>query len=149
MTPSRFSLLLFALAVVVSAGCEPTKGSAPSPSASTPEAVLDENASCPKRFQDLPATGHDNSCLCPAADLTGQVWGSGIYTDDSTICAAAVHAGAIGPKGGRVKARSAPGCATYLGSSNNRVTTSPKERQERSFYFPSVSDGKCAPEPKR
>ncbi len=37
--------------------------------------------------------GRRFSCNCPANGSIGSVWGTDIYTDDSSICSAAVHAG--------------------------------------------------------
>ncbi len=48
------------------------------------------------------------------------VTGNGVYTDASSICAAAVHAGAIDSRrGGVVKIQILPGKATYAGSTQN------------------------------
>jgi hypothetical protein len=71
------------------------------------------------------------------------VRGSGIYTPDSAICAAAVHAGASTVQGGKVTFRAGRGCPKYLGSTNNGVSTRAAEASDLSFYFPSVSDGLC------
>lgn len=63
--------------------------------------------------------------ICPAGCTDGSaVWGTGVYTGDSAICAAAVHAGVIsGADGGEVLASYAPGQDSYLGSTQNDVTT--------------------------
>jgi beta-lactamase regulating signal transducer with metallopeptidase domain len=55
----------------------------------------------------------------------GTVWGSGVYTDDSSIEAAAVHAGVLrdGEKG-MVKITILPGQDSYQGCSQNGVTSS-------------------------
>jgi serine/threonine protein kinase len=55
---------------------------------------------------------------------TGTVWGSGVYTDDSPLAAAAVHAGALkdGQKG-LVRVTILPGQAAYAGSTRNGVTS--------------------------
>src|SRR5207249_1473748 len=54
----------------------------------------------------------------------GTVYGSGVYTDDSVLAAAAVHAGILkaGQKG-LVKVTILPGQAKYEGSSRNGVTS--------------------------
>lgn len=55
---------------------------------------------------------------------TGSVWGSGLYTSDSSLAAAAVHAGVL--KVGETKVvryRIAPGQSAYTGSSNHGVET--------------------------
>lgn len=55
----------------------------------------------------------------------GTVYGSGPYTDDSSICAAAVHAGKLTTKGGDVTIELRPGRSKYLGSTAHGVTTTP------------------------
>jgi hypothetical protein len=50
------------------------------------------------------------------------IWGSGIYTDDSTLAAAAVHAGVLKPgEKGIVRVTIQPGLAAYEGSVQNGV----------------------------
>lgn len=63
---------------------------------------------------------------CPAGDPSGgrAVWGTGVYTDDSGICAAAVHAGAISRSGGTVTIEILAGQSSYTASSQNGVSTS-------------------------
>lgn len=56
--------------------------------------------------------------------VTGFVWGSGIYTDDSDLGTAAVHAGLLRPgQPGIVKVTIRPGCEEYEGSENNGVVS--------------------------
>jgi len=55
----------------------------------------------------------------------GTVWGSDVYTDDSPVAAAAVHAGVLQPgEAGVVRVTILPGQASYEGSTRNGVTTS-------------------------
>jgi hypothetical protein len=63
---------------------------------------------------------------CPAnSGRTGRgVWGSGPYTDDSSVCMAGVHAGAIGFGGGRVIIEMRPGQTNYGASQRNGVSAS-------------------------
>lgn len=62
---------------------------------------------------------------CPSGGTRHTVWGSGPYTDDSTVCTAGVHAGVITfERGGRVRIQPRPGQNRYPGSSRNGVTTS-------------------------
>jgi hypothetical protein len=100
---------------------------------------------CPRTFAALtaPASGADISCTCSGTAATGPVRGSGIYTVDSVICRAAIHAGAMLPQGGTVTIRATHGCPSYQGSTNNGVVTLAAEAAPASYYFPSVSDGKC------
>ena len=58
----------------------------------------------------------------PGKPAPGQVIGSGPYTDGSSICAAAVHAGALRPAdGGMVTIELRPGQAHYGGSLSHYV----------------------------
>ena len=63
---------------------------------------------------------------CPAGgSYSGRLWGSGVYTDDSSICLAGVHAGVIRPEsGGNVTIEIRPGSGSYQGSSMHGVTSS-------------------------
>jgi hypothetical protein len=60
---------------------------------------------------------------CPSGGRASTVWGSGLYTDDSSICTAAVHAGVITTSGGIVEIEMRPGAASYTGTTQNNVTT--------------------------
>ena len=58
----------------------------------------------------------------PGKPLPSRVAGSGPYTDDSSICTAAVHAGVIRAKsGGEVSIEIRPGQASYAGSERNYI----------------------------
>lgn len=72
---------------------------------------------CPFDATALRGTGETLACHCPAeATNGGGIWGSVIYTDDSRICRAAVHAGAITRNGGMVRLEMLPGRDRYRGS---------------------------------
>ena len=76
--------------------------------------------------------------LCPAnIDLNAKsVWGTDTYTDDTTICRAAVHAGKITQAGGGlVTIEIGPGLAAYTGSSRNGVTSKDWGKWEGSYSF--------------
>ncbi|MFP2923930.1 LCCL domain-containing protein [Pyxidicoccus sp. 3LG] len=62
------------------------------------------------------------ACSCPAV-TGGSAWGTDLYTDDSNVCVAAVHAGAISSGGGRVSITIQPGQASYTGTTLNGITT--------------------------
>jgi len=92
---------------------------------------------------DLDATryrGEDGTrvaFLCPPDGEVGAVWGTGTYTDDSSVCSAAVHAGLISTvEGGRVVIEIAPGEGSYEGSEANGVTAADYGAWEGSFTFP-------------
>lgn len=65
----------------------------------------------------------------------GAVWGTDLYTDDSSVCTAAVHAGIIGRGGGSVTVRLLPGQAEYKGSSRNDIDTGSYGAWVGSFAF--------------
>jgi hypothetical protein len=74
---------------------------------------------------------------CPA-DCSGEraVWGTDLYTDDSSICRAAIHAGLLGvDRGGAVVLTIQPGASRYEGSVRNGVTTRSYGAWGRSFGF--------------
>lgn len=60
---------------------------------------------------------------CPAGGSARAVWGTGVYSDDSSVCTAAVHAGAIGFDGGRVVIEIRPGQSSYAASERNGVSS--------------------------
>ncbi|WAM19226.1 LCCL domain-containing protein [Rhodococcus sp. JS3073] len=61
---------------------------------------------------------------CPPGGAFGTVWGSGTYTDDSSVCTAGVHAGVISQQaGGIVIIQISPGLSSYEGSTSNGVTS--------------------------
>jgi LCCL domain len=74
---------------------------------------------------------------CSAGGIAGSVWGTGTYTDDSSICTAAVHAGLITvAAGGKVTIEIAPGAGAYQGTTANGVTSSSYAVFSGSFTFP-------------
>jgi hypothetical protein len=73
---------------------------------------------------------------------SGSVWGTDVYTDDSSLSRAAVHAGVIAP--GETKAVTVtvlPGQASYTASTRNGVTTSSWGGWSGSFSFAGSSGG--------
>jgi molecular chaperone DnaK len=78
---------------------------------------------------------------CPAGGTPGAgVWGTDVYTDDSSVCTAAVHAGLITfESGGPVTIEMRPDAGAYQGSSRNGVESSDFGSYYGSFVF--VTDG--------
>jgi len=72
---------------------------------------------------------------CPAGGTLGPVYGTGVYTDDSSVCSAAVHAGLITLAGGKVTIKILPGRASYLGSTRHGVTSSSFGSWSGSYSF--------------
>jgi len=68
--------------------------------------------------------------------VSDRVWGSGVYTDDSSVASAAVHAGLITPQqGGTVTIEIQPGQPSYRGSSQHGVTSKDYGSWHGSFRF--------------
>lgn len=74
--------------------------------------------------------------VCPAGGRASVVWGTDNYTDDSSVCTAAVHAGLIGfARGGTVTVRVTAGLSSYVGSTRNGVTTKAYGAWHGTFVF--------------
>ena len=91
---------------------------------------------CPATFQVYRTGGGALSCIC-TADQTAQgtVWGTDVYTDDSALCRAAVHAGAIPATGGPVRVHTVRGRRSYAGAMRNGVRSQPFGAWEGAFGF--------------
>lgn len=81
--------------------------------------------------------GEAFSIQCSAEGTAFPVWGTDLYTDDSSVCTAAVHAGLISfAKGGEVTFEIRPVATSYEGSERNGVTSLDRGRWRGSFVFP-------------
>jgi hypothetical protein len=80
-------------------------------------------------------TGQRFTFSCPAGSLSGRIWGTDVYTDDSSICTAAVHAGLIGLSGGTVTIEIRPSQASYQSSTRNGVRANGFGGWNGSFVF--------------
>ena len=79
------------------------------------------------------------SYLCPAGGTAGRIWGANIYTDDSSVCTAAVHNGLISlAAGGNVTIEIRPGLSSYTGLANNGITSIAYGAWSGSFVFPAA-----------
>jgi hypothetical protein len=73
---------------------------------------------------------------CPPGGMAGAVSGTDLYTDDSSICSAGVHAGLIALEtGGVVTVEMRPGQMAFAGSTRYGLTSSRKGVWPRSFMF--------------
>ena len=71
---------------------------------------------------------------CPENGTGSVIWGSDIYTGDSSICTAAVHAGVITlERGGVVTLEFRPGRAIYGSTIRNGITSNTFGEYSRSF----------------
>lgn len=69
------------------------------------------------------AIGQRFSYTCPPDGTFSTVWGTDIYTADSSVCTVAVHAGLFTSTGGTVTIEMRPGEASYAGTVRNGVTS--------------------------
>jgi hypothetical protein len=125
----------------------------PQPVASTspPEANSNSNQSSPTTT-GTPTTWEANASslsdaektftqTCSPGGTAHPVWGSDIYTVDSSICTAAVHAGLITYEhGGSVTIELRPGRPIYGASERNGVTTGAFGVYRRSFVFKGANE---------
>ncbi|XP_071985285.1 uncharacterized protein [Engystomops pustulosus] len=97
-------------------------------------------ATCTTTAKDI--TGSSANVLCPAECLADgtSVWGTDVYTDDSSICRAAIHAGLIPNEGGEVTVWKTPGHVSYSGSTRNGITTKHYGAWPGSFKFSNSTD---------
>ncbi len=87
-------------------------------------------------------------CNCSAEAISkGGVWGTGVYTDDSSICRSARHAGVVGGQGGLVNVFESPGLPGYEAATRNGIGSSSWGSFRRSIEFrrPSPAMGVVAP----
>ena len=78
----------------------------------------------------------DFSFICLPNGTIHTIWGTDIYTSDSSICTAAVHSGLINAKdGGEITIRIAPGDDSYQGTKRNGVESRRYGSWGASFIF--------------
>jgi hypothetical protein len=70
---------------------------------------------------------------CPANCEKGSVYGTGVYTADTSICRAGIHAGAIPVEGGTVTVVLQPGRPAYRGSEQNGIKSRDYGKYSSSF----------------
>ncbi|NJN73826.1 MAG: hypothetical protein HC799_13965 [Limnothrix sp. RL_2_0] len=81
-------------------------------------------------------TGREFQVICPAGNTTGSVWGTDIYSDGSSICAAAIHAGKIdSATGGSVKFEMLGEQSAFFGGDRHGVSTNSYGAWGGSFQF--------------
>src|SRR5258706_9421976 len=116
------------------------KSNSPAPPAATAEGTpttWDANAT------SLNGTdGQTLTLACSPGGAAHSVWGSDIYTSDSSICTAAVHSGLINyQQGGAVTIELRPGRTIYGCSERNGVTTSAYGSYQHSFVSKAPNTG--------
>lgn len=91
---------------------------------------------CPQRLSINPELQTPFSCICSAETVRdGTVWGTDAYTGDSSLCRAALHAGALGRDGGRITVLREAGRDLYAGTTRNGVTSSDYGTASASIRF--------------
>lgn len=97
---------------------------------------------CPDNMMALAGTDEQVTCTCPAVSQPrGSAWGTDVYTADSAVCAAALHAGAVTRRGGEVTLRMMPGRPRYPGSTRNGVQSIDFPDYGASYAFVGVVAG--------
>jgi hypothetical protein len=71
----------------------------------------------------LPSDRDEVTCQCDRIEGDASVWGSDVYTSDSRLCHAALHAGVVKREGGLIQAHRRPGRASYRGTTRNGLTS--------------------------
>jgi outer membrane protein OmpA-like peptidoglycan-associated protein len=113
---------------------KPPAAAAPAPSGSPAPAAA--SSICPDNFEAYADTTESVICSCSAVAVkNGSVWGMDIYTGDSSVCRAALHAGVIGPNGGTITVIPEPGRAAYPGVTRNGVQSINYGAYRSSFRF--------------
>lgn len=88
-------------------------------------------------------TGQTYRFRCPGGGTAATIYGSDIYTDDSSICTAAAHAGVISmASGGNVKIEIRPGRSAYGSTTRHGIKSNSYGDWRRSFVFISFGSGK-------
>ncbi|HEX5754671.1 MAG TPA: LCCL domain-containing protein [Archangium sp.] len=147
---TKWGLRSWALGVwLVGVGCGPASGELLTPEQVEAPGAVQQALQCTPCPSDLKSyrgqNGLQYTCHCTAADTaSGWVWGTDVYTDDSSLCRAALHAGAVSPVGGLVVATIAPGQDNYSGSSRNGVGSFPFSNWYGSFSVAAATSA-CKP----
>src|SRR2546423_9266618 len=148
-------VLLVTAIVVVTAGCSKLKNdnsaantgggshsdTSPSTSTSSSSAASSSEPGKPTPWEANADSlngkeGEAMTLACSANGTLHNVWGSDIYTADSSICSAAVHSGLITlQRGGTVTIELRPGRSIYGASERNGVTSQTYGSWPHNFGF--------------
>jgi hypothetical protein len=88
---------------------------------SSPEQVLGTMPPCPGTGREMEEVS--TVCRCKPAHGDGSLWGTDVYTGDSSTCTAAIHAGVVSRQGGMITVVTMPGQRSYAGTTRNGVTS--------------------------
>jgi hypothetical protein len=140
---TRLDSRLIAVALCATAGCVaqaslgPRLGPPPPPAEGTVATGGAVDAGCSYNATQIPRElGETVQVHCPAdCPANGSLWGTEVYTADSSICLAAVHAGALPQGGGVVTVHREYGHPAYRGSIRNGVQSSDYGSYDTSYRF--------------
>nr|CAB3260417.1 uncharacterized protein LOC100175297 [Phallusia mammillata] len=106
------------------------------------EIVTTTAVSCFVAAKDIEGSVLTLTCPAGCQAVSGSLlWGTGRYTIESHVCAAAILDGRIeAVKGGTVTIRKIGGLSSYVGSSLNDVTSQSHSQTNESFVFQDAAD---------
>ncbi|MEO1322496.1 MAG: LCCL domain-containing protein [Pseudomonadota bacterium] len=90
------------------------------------------------QVEDDKFVGQRLTVACPelaVTDVAGQVFGTDLYASESSICGAALHAGAVSASGGTVTLQIMPGATAYTGEARHGVISLDRPQTERAIAF--------------
>ena len=138
ITNRRFALSSIVAVLLLATACNaqgatPTPTTAPVPAGGDAD-VTEAWAATAAHYRGN--TGEHYDYDCSAGGEPHIVWGTDIYTDDSSVCTAAVHLGEITLEdGGSVTIEIADGLDSYEGTERNGIDTSEYPSWPGSFVF--------------
>ncbi len=111
---------------------------APTDVADAPTDVAESEATWGTTAQPLGCTiGARHAYRCPPRGAASPVWGTDLYTQDSSVCTAGAHTGRITVSaGGVVVIETRVGAAGYIGSTRNGITSLSTGSWPCSFALP-------------
>lgn len=102
-----------------------------------PQEILDACRATPRDRNGRIGATFLHTCPAECVDVECTVWGSDVYTDDSCICRAAIHAGVLEPgQNNRVEVQHLEGQPGYRGSERNGIATRDYGAWDDAFQFP-------------
>lgn len=119
---------------------EPSKSASTTPTSEDAEGTGDPWLEDAQSFRGQDGT--EQTIDCPGGGTADRIWGTGIYTDDSSICTAAVQSGLITfAEGGEVTILIGSGQESFDGGIANGVESEDYGPWEGSFTFPDAPPG--------
>jgi hypothetical protein len=122
----KFSAIILTVCLLVIAGCgeKPQQAATPAPVVETPAPVEVTPIHDPGNLLAYREQTGETMYFWVTGSTEGYVWGTDIYSDDSELGVAAVHAGVLAPgETGAVKVTVLPGQDNYTGSTRHGVTS--------------------------